>query len=289
MEFYHLRSFVVVAETKNLTQAAKRLCSTPPAISAHIKTLEQELETELFTRSTKGMTLTEKGQLLLIKAQKTLDSAVDMVNLAADNQDELIGQFSLGLNQSVQALQCSTLIGNLTENCPGISLQLQQSSTGKIIKGIEIGQLDGGYIYGDVPKSCTAITIKSEKITTIAPKEFIEEEVKSQLDLAKSPWITMEQYCPFDKILKQKLGANIHAKVQSADDQSRLELVKSGLGLSFLELSLAETEQAISGIQIFPQLNFHMPLSFIVLTKRLDDPIIKAINQEINILWNISL
>ncbi|SGZ10696.1 Probable transcriptional regulator, LysR family [Moritella viscosa] len=42
MEFYHLRSFVAVAQTGNLTQAAKRLYTTPPAISAHIKTLEEE-------------------------------------------------------------------------------------------------------------------------------------------------------------------------------------------------------------------------------------------------------
>ncbi len=88
MEFYHLRSFVAVAQTGNLTQAAKRLYTTPPAISAHIKSLEAELATPLFIRSSKGMALTEKGQLLLTKAQVTLDSAVDLLNLAANNQHE---------------------------------------------------------------------------------------------------------------------------------------------------------------------------------------------------------
>lgn len=47
MEFYHLRSFVVVAKTGNLTAAAKQLCTTPPAISAHIKGLEDELKKHL--------------------------------------------------------------------------------------------------------------------------------------------------------------------------------------------------------------------------------------------------
>ncbi|MDG1750950.1 MAG: LysR family transcriptional regulator [Thalassotalea sp.] len=289
MEFYHLRSFVVVAETKNLTQAAKRLCSTPPAISAHIKTLEQELDTALFVRSTKGMTLTEKGQLLLIKAQKTLDSAVDMVNLAADNQDELIGHFSLGLNQSIQALKGAEFIDNISENCPGISLQLQQSSTGKIMTEIQTGQMDGGYIYGEIPDGFTAIEIKQENITTIAPKNFASEKIITQLDLAQSMWITMEQYCPFDKVLKQKLGTSIQSKVQSAHDQSRLELVKNGLGLSFIELAVAEKEQLTGDIQIIPQLSFQMPLSFVVLTKRLNDPIVKALIQEINILWEAPL
>jgi DNA-binding transcriptional LysR family regulator len=289
VEFYHLRSFVVVAETKNLTQAAKRLCSTPPAISAHIKTLEQELDTALFVRSAKGMTLTEKGQQLLIKAQKTLDSAVDMVNLAADNQDKLMGSFSLGLNQSIHALKGIELIDNLSENCPGISVQLQQSSTNKIISEIRAGLIDGGYIYGEIPEGFTAIKVKQENITTIAPKNFDSKKVISPQDLAQSTWITMEQYCPFDNVLKQKLGTSIHSKVQSAHDLSRLELVKSGLGLSFIELLVAEKEQLAGDIQIIPQLSFQMPLSYVALTKRLNDPIIKAITQEINILWDISL
>ena len=102
MEFYQLRSFLAVAQTGNLTQAAKRFYTTPPAISAHIKALDEELAAPLFTRSSKGMALTEKGQLLLKKSQVTLDSAVDLVNLAADNQHEIIGSFRLGNNLGVE-------------------------------------------------------------------------------------------------------------------------------------------------------------------------------------------
>lgn len=97
----------------------------------------------------------------------------------------------------------------------------------------------------------------------------------------------MGDYCPFDKVIKQKLGTRICSKVQSDDDQSRLELVKSGIGLSLLERSIAEQEQLIGNVQIIPQLNFKMPVSFVVLTKRLNDPLIKAVRQEINILWDI--
>ena len=134
MELYHLRTFVAVAQTGNLTQAAKRLYTTPPAMSAHIKALEDELNTALFTRSSKGMALTEKGKLLLEKAQATLDSAVDLVNLAATNQSELIGSCRIGLNTCAKHLKLSTLIEELNQNCPGISLEVSQQSSGKIIK-----------------------------------------------------------------------------------------------------------------------------------------------------------
>jgi len=122
MEFYHLRSFVVVAKTGNLTSAAKQLCTTPPAISLHIKTLEEELKTPLFVRSSKGMSLTSKGSLLLEQAEKTLNSAIDMVNLAAENQHEIMGEFTLAVNQSASRLRVPQLLNNLNENCQGISL-----------------------------------------------------------------------------------------------------------------------------------------------------------------------
>ena len=105
MEFYHLRSFVVVAQTGNLTLAAKQLYTTPPAVSAHIKALEEELQVPLFIRTSKGMKLTEKGELLLKKAQKTLDSAFDLVNAAASSQDEIVGTFRLALNQKSAQLE----------------------------------------------------------------------------------------------------------------------------------------------------------------------------------------
>jgi DNA-binding transcriptional LysR family regulator len=279
----------VVAETKNLTQAAKRLCSTPPAISAHIKMLEQELETPLFIRSSKGMALTEKGQLLLSKAQKTLDSAIDMVNLAADNQDELIGNFILGINQNLQNLKGAELIKNLLEHCSGITLRFEQSSTGKIITKIHDEKMDGGYIYGNIPEGFTAIEIKQENITTIAPKCFESKNIITCTDLTKEVWITMDQYCPFDQTLKEKLGINIQSKIQSDNDQSRLDLVKDGIGLSFLELTAAKKEEEKGEINIFPYLDFSIPLSFVVLTKRLNDPIIKVLLQEVRILWNVMI
>lgn len=289
MEFYHLRSFVVVAETKNLTQAAKRLCSTPPAISAHIKGLEQELGTDLFTRSTKGMALTSKGELLLAKAQKTLDSAVDMVNLAADNQDELIGDFKLGLNQSVELLQITNLLNNLEENCPGISLSIEQSASGRILEQIDSSEIDGGFIYGEVPNHCDQILIRQEKITTIAPTSFEVSELQTKRHLAEGQWITMNGYCPFDKYLINKLGSSVNRKVQSNCERSRLELVKSGIGLSFIELSTALNQEKKGNVIVISDLDFEVPLSFVYSSKRANEPIVKALCQEVRVLWNITL
>lgn len=122
MGFYPLRSFLIVANTGNLTTAA---------ISTHIKILEEEFKTNLFIRSSKGMTLINKGELLLKKAETTLNSAIDMVNLAAENQNEIIGEFKLSINQQAPQLNIAPLYQNISDNCQGISLCVSTTTTGK--------------------------------------------------------------------------------------------------------------------------------------------------------------
>ncbi|NQZ05987.1 MAG: LysR family transcriptional regulator [Algicola sp.] len=287
MEFYHLRSFVVVANTGNLTLAAKQLCTTPPAISAHIKSLEDELKTPLFVRSSKGMALTEKGELLLIKAQKTLDSMLDMVNLAAENQNEIIGNFTLGINQTTVQLKVAELLTNLSENCQGISLQINHLTSGKIIEAITNATVDGGYIYGEVPPDFIGLTVKQQAITTIAPAAFEISTTDLVSELAAQPWITMGADCPFDQLLKQKLGPGIQSVAKTSDDGTRVELVKSGLGLSFCEADMASNQN--QAVKILGQLDFDTELHFVVAKQRACEPVIKALLQEVRILWAIAL
>jgi DNA-binding transcriptional LysR family regulator len=280
---------VAVAQTGNLTQAAKRLYTTPPAISGHIKALEDELSTPLFIRSNKGMSLTDKGKLLLAKAQLTLDSAVNLVNLAADNQHQIMGTFQLGINVSAKQLRLSELASNLQENCPGISLDIHQQSTGNIIKDIRDGQLGGGYIFGDVPDDFIGVPVMEQTITTIAPLSFDCSKLVTQKDLRLYQWITMGDYCPFDGFLKDKLGGDIISSMQTNDDGSRLELVRNGLGLSFLEKEQAVVAEQNQQVKIISQLDFSALLHFVIAKNRVSEPLNKALLQEIRILWDIAL
>ncbi len=284
MEFYHLRSFVVVAKTGNLTAAAKQLFTTPPAISAHIKSLEEELKTELFIRSSKGMSLTEKGKLLLPKAEKTLGSAIDMVNLAADNQNEIIGEFKLSINQSTTQLKIHELLQNIQENCSGIHVNLTTLSSGTAIDSIQNDLIDGAYIYGNVPNDLYAIPVKSQKITTISPHSFILNSESLLSELAQSPWITMGNDCPFDEALNNKLKQFTKANIQTSDDDSRLQLVKANQGLSFIEYDEAIKIEHAQHINILPQLDFDIDLFCVFKRSRIEEPVIKAIMQEITIL-----
>ena len=288
LEFYHLRSFVAVAQTGNLTQAAKRLYTTPPAVSAHIKSLEEELSTRLFSRSAKGMALTEKGEILLKKAQVTLDSAIDLVNVAATNQQEIIGSFRLGINVPIEQVKLDELLQKLQENCPGISLDVQLISTGDIIKAIRSQQLDGGYIFGDIPEDLFVTPITRHEITTIAPLNIDSSQLKTKADLAKQRWIKMGEYCPFDQILTKKLGKNLVSSLIIRDDMTRLALVKKAQGLSFIEKSSAVIAANEGEVQVIPLLDFTLMQSFVIERTRQQEPLVNVVLAEVSKMWSES-
>lgn len=71
MELRHLEYFVAVAEERNFTRAAARLHVVQSGVSAAIKALEHELRAPLLERTSKRVTLTDAGTVLLPKARAT--------------------------------------------------------------------------------------------------------------------------------------------------------------------------------------------------------------------------
>ena len=111
MELYQLKTFVMVAAEENLTRASERLYTSQPAVSAHIKALEEELGVALFIRSKKGMQLTKEGQLLLPKALEILDSAGDLLNQARRLQGKPIGNTRIAVSSNSPHLGIMDFLG----------------------------------------------------------------------------------------------------------------------------------------------------------------------------------
>ena len=74
MDQKQLTYFIAVAKYRNFSRAAQDFYLTQPAISHQIKMLEKELDTELFVRNTKKVTLTDSGELFLEDAKSILDA-----------------------------------------------------------------------------------------------------------------------------------------------------------------------------------------------------------------------
>jgi DNA-binding transcriptional LysR family regulator len=148
MDFRQIRTFRSVAELGSLSKAADKLRIAQPALSRQIKLLEHELRTELFTRSGRGMVLTEAGRILLSRTAgivRQIDQIRDDIQSAAGAPS---GRVVLGLVPTVSCVLSTRLAQRTVETYPGISLCIVESYSGHLIEWLHRGEMDLAIIYG---------------------------------------------------------------------------------------------------------------------------------------------
>jgi DNA-binding transcriptional LysR family regulator len=290
MELYQLRTFVIVAEEENVTRAAKRLFTTPPSVSAHIKALEEELNVALFSRTPKGMQLTEKGKILKEKAKQTLRAAQDLANHATQLQAYLLGRIHFGLNATPAFLRVAELVTRLQDESPGIELHLISADSGQILADLKTRRLDAGYIFGSAPDAqIISYPLHTAELVIAAPAIWADKiERASWADLALLPWIASPYYCPFQVIteaLFQKRGLNLSQVVQVGDETTKSELIKAGVGLALLEKGEAEQGVKTGKIVVWTTHPIYCDLAVAYLSERQNEPLLQALLGNILRLW----
>jgi DNA-binding transcriptional LysR family regulator len=288
MELTHLQTFVAVAEEKSISGAARRLFTTPSAVSMQVKALETELHVQLFVRSSRGVELTDIGRQLKAKAQQTLQSARELTTYASETQLRLAGRVGLGLNATPRFLRAAALVRDLASTYPDVELHLTNASSGKIIEEVRQGRLDLGFVFGDRPLPDLDVQpLHMAHLVIAAPCSWHEQvQGAGWIGLAQLPWIYADGYCPFQMLVDDLFGAHgltYQRLVLSNDESTKADLVAAGLGLALLEEGEAQARSDIMTANVPP---IECPLSLVSLTRRRHEGMIKAMTQCIRAVWN---
>lgn len=239
MELYQLKTFKMVAEVGHLTRASKRLYTSQPAVSSHIRSLEEELGVQLFLRSQKGMELTAHGEELKAYADNILTMSDEMISRAKALQSELSGGLRLGLNSESEILQVAELYRMLSTANPGLKISFLQSASGEVLNNLEDDRIDAGFIYGvnESDKIDTFLLAQFELVVAGArslPESF---STCAAVDLEHYPWITTPDDCPFHTVLNgffRRHGLQPQ-QVLLADQEPTINMmVKNGAGLALM-------------------------------------------------------
>jgi DNA-binding transcriptional LysR family regulator len=300
MELYQLRTFVVVAEEGHLSRAAERLFVSQPAVSAHVKALEEELGVQLFTRTSRGMDLTPQGRELKIRAERALAAANDVVYAAKALKDELAGALRVGLNTDSRFLRISALVSALAGSHPLLSLALEDSMTGKVISDVCRGSLDGGFIFTRSweeleaelgPGVLDGMHLCPFRVQVAAPAAWAGRiEGAGLAELAALPWIWTPEYCPFHHMLhdlftRQKLTP---AKVIEANGEHLLRaLVAEGRGLTLLRDDEIARGLEAGELVVWPGRDFGLGAYYISLRSREADPHLRALRAAVRQAWGM--
>jgi DNA-binding transcriptional LysR family regulator len=126
VELRHLRYFIAVAEERNFSRAAERLHMAQSPLSAAIRQLEHEVGAELLARSSRGVSTTPAGEVLLEHARRILeavDAAAAAVRRAASGE---LGTLRIGFSWSARFDILPTLAQAFAESLPDVTLITQE-------------------------------------------------------------------------------------------------------------------------------------------------------------------
>lgn len=141
MELRHLRYFVAVAATGNVSQAARKLRVAQPALSRQIRDLEQELGAPLLERSARGVRLTDLGKHFAVEAREVLARAEAAFESARAIARGAGGDLHLGYAPSPTAELLPRALHAFQNVAPDVRIALHDASSQEMLSGLEEGTL----------------------------------------------------------------------------------------------------------------------------------------------------
>ena len=295
MEYYHLRTFVAVAEEEHLTRAALRLNASLPAVSAHVRGLEDELGVPLFARTPKGMRLTAEGKALLVEARQALSSVEAIRSRAGALRQEVSGIIRIGLNNEAHRMRVPELLTVMMRRHPGVEIHLINSSSPRILDAVHAGSLDMGFVYDNIIEpghDVTALPLEAVDMAVVGPTSWADRVLGADWDaLAALPWVWFSERCPFQHLLDASFSCRGLAinKVMAGDSDATLRtLVAAGIGLTLLRRDDALEAEAAGQVCLWPRDGLQLGLSLVVRRERADDRVIEAVTAAVAEVWGLS-
>jgi len=282
VDLTQLKTFVAVAREGSITRAAEVVHLSQPAVSAHVKELEDALGLLLFERTSRGMDLTADGRRLLAKAEQTLAAHRSLLEEAARGKGELTGRLRLGAGSSTDHEAVGRLLTTMSERFPRVEVTLRHARSAEILAGLRGDTLDAGlYNEGGEPdRDLATIELSRFKVLLVAAKGMFDASKPPDWQaLAGAAWI----YPPAAACCGRAAEAFFQAhrirpaRVIGVDTQPMIRtLVASGLGVGLLHADTAEAAVRAGEVEVLCEAAAPVRVLFARLASREQDPVLSA-------------
>ena len=276
MDFKQLRSFVTVADCGSFTQAAVRLYTSQPTVSAHIRQLEEELQQRLFLRTTKSLSITPHGRELYDYAVQVL-SLQDRLLSGWQQQSHII---SLSVSTIPSAYILPELLPRFSALCPDVLFDIHQTDSAGVLRALRSGLCDLGLAGMSCAEDSLVFTpFYHDAMVLIAPNTPEFSAAKAQnMPLAallqSHPLLLRENGSGSQRSADDFLRAAglktdaLHVAARLNDQESIKNLVAAGLGLAIVSAVSVARERDRGDLLLFPLAD--AARSFYIVTRRHD-------------------
>ncbi|EEL67733.1 HTH-type transcriptional regulator czcR [Bacillus mycoides] len=233
LDFRDLKIFQTVARVQNITAAARNLNYVQSNVTARIKLLEQELNTLLFYRHARGITLTGDGQIFLKKVNKLLKEFEELQNTFTDDNNPT-GLLNIGTVDTVHPLP--TILASYHKQFPNVDISLKTDVSQRLILDILEFKLDGAFVTSPIQDS----SLEQYKVSTKTLVLFSNRLTFDIQDLKNETFLVFSPGCGYRFVLEKWLkdeGILLKKIMEFNMLEMILHSVSLGLGITVLPVT----------------------------------------------------
>jgi DNA-binding transcriptional LysR family regulator len=282
MDIHQLKTFVTVAREGSITRASRLLHLSQPAVSAHIKAIEDALGLTLFERTARGMSVTPDGRRLLAKAEQTIAAHQELMAEAARGKPDLTGTLRLGAGSNANYDAIGKLITGFAERHPKVQVALKNRSSKEILADIRNGNLDAGFYNepGEAEGDLATVEVARFAIFLVAaPGVLRGDQPVDWRAVSEMPWIYPTESACCTRAAEQLFASHRFkpSRVISTDRQDVTRtLVASGVGIGLLHAEAAKDAERRGEVQLLLEAETNVRVLFAYLASRANDPVLAA-------------
>ena len=203
----------MVAKCGSISLAAKEMSITQPAVSQSVKLLEDALQTKLFTRTSKGVTMTPEGELLYSYVAKGYEQIELGEKKLIQMQNLELGEVRIGASDMTLQFYLLPFLEKFHDQYPGIKVSVTNGPTPETLRNLVDGRIDFGIVSSPFVRQNDIETIDVREIEDIfvGGRRFLPYKNK-MLDLSqleKLPLIMLEENTSSRRYMEQFLHENM--------------------------------------------------------------------------------
>lgn len=283
-----LMTFITISKIKSYTKAAEILNLTQPAVSQHIKHLEEYYGVNLLKKQGKEIELTEEGQILYKYARK-LEILYRDLETELKNKNRIHRVYNLGASLTIGGYVLPHILAKYKNTYNNIDILLQVNNTEEIIEKLLNRKLDLALIEGNFDKNKFNYKkfTDDELVLAVSPQHaFANKKEVTINEVLKEKLILREKGSGTREVLElklQSLGYNIEnfkPYMELGSISAIKSLVEENLGYTIISKETIRRELKLGSIRIIPikDLEINREFNFIFLNDYNSDFVKNFIN-----------
>lgn len=245
-----INTLLALAKIKNYTQTAKTLSLTQPAVSYHIKTLEELYGIDIFYKGKRQLTPTPEGEILIMYARR-LSNLEDKARRAISDLQSNIQRFNVGITTTLAEHLVPQIFVNYHKNNPHVHINIITGTIKEIYTMLSNYELDWAIVEGKISrKDYISLLLDTDYLClVVSPKSHLAkrnivglQELKKENFVLRTPDAGTRSLFEKYLISVSESIENFNVVIETNNIKTIKELVASNLGVTIISHSAVEQD-----------------------------------------------